>query len=170
MTDTPTTSKPLDWREGRRRRAWELHQQGWTQERIAQALGCSQSSVSGWLKRASTEGLAALRTHPPPGPTPLLSPSQRLQIPVLLKQGAEAHGWRGDFWTTKRVAHLIGEYFAVYYHPAHVSRLLRQLGWSVQKPITRAAQRDAAAIRTWTEERLPALKKKRPAKGAPSSG
>jgi transposase len=170
MSDPSTPRKPLDWREGRRRRAWELHQQGWTQQRIAAALGCSQSSVSGWLRRAQTDGVDALRTRPAPGPTPLLSAAQRAQIPALLERGAEAYGWRGDFWTTRRVAQVIGDHFGVYYHPAHVSRLLRHLGWSVQKPITRATQRDAAAIAAWTSDRLPALKKKRRRKDAPSSG
>lgn len=32
------------------------------------------------------------------------------------------------------------------YHPAHVSRLLRAIGWSRPKPIRRATQRDEAAI------------------------
>jgi transposase len=68
------------------------------------------------------------------------------------------------------VAKLIGDHFGVYYHPAHVSRLLRQIGWSVQKPITRASQRDEAAIADWAETRLPALKKKRRPKGEQSSG
>jgi transposase len=167
---TKITPKPLDWREGRRRRAWELHQLGWTQQRIAAALDCSQSSVSGWLKRAQAAGVAALRTKPSPGPTPLLSAEQRAQIPALLAQGAEAHGWRGDVWTTRRVAKLIGDHFGVYYHPAHVSRLLRRIGWSVQKPITRAAQRDEAAITDWAAQRLPALKKKPSQKAEPSSG
>ncbi len=29
----------MDWREGRRRRAWELKEQGWKQRDIAAALG-----------------------------------------------------------------------------------------------------------------------------------
>jgi transposase len=165
-----TSQTPLNWKEGRRRRAWELHQLGWTQQEIATALGCAQSSVSGWIRRAAAAGVDALRHHPPPGPTPLLSPTQLAQIPALLEQGAAAFGWRGAYWTTRRVAQLIGDQFGVYYHPAHVSRLLRQIGWSCQKPITRAAQRDPAALAAWTDERLPAIKKKRRPKGAPSSG
>ena len=58
----------------------------------------------------------------------------------------------------------------VSYHPAHVSRLLRRLAWSVQKPIQRASQRDEAAIAAWQTERWPALKKKPQPKAARSSG
>ncbi|MDP6519113.1 MAG: winged helix-turn-helix domain-containing protein [Planctomycetota bacterium] len=60
--------------------------------------------------------------------------------------------------------------FGVRYHPAHVSRLLRTLGWSPQKPIQRATQRDEAAIATWYAERWPAIKKRRPGKDGPSCG
>jgi predicted transcriptional regulator len=44
-----------DWKEGRRRRAWELSEQGWKQKDIAEALGVSKGAVSQWLKRARTE-------------------------------------------------------------------------------------------------------------------
>jgi transposase len=60
-----------------------------------------------------------------------------------------AQGFCGDVWTTKRVAALIKQAFGVRYHPAHVSRLLREIGWSVQKPLRRATQRNDAAIREW---------------------
>ena len=45
-----------DWREGRRLRAFELKQQGWTQQRIAEALGVSKGAVSQWMKRARDGG------------------------------------------------------------------------------------------------------------------
>jgi transposase len=49
--------------------------------------------------------------------------------------------------------------FGISYHPAHVSRLVRALGLSLQKPLRRANQRDEEAIRRWKEERCPELKK-----------
>jgi transposase len=73
-------------------------------------------------------------------------------------------------WTTKRIAAVIKELFGVSYHPAHVSRIVRRLGQSVQLPVTQATQRDDAAIQAWREERWPALKKRRTPKGGPSSG
>ncbi len=47
-----TKEARLDWREGRRRRAWELAQQGWKHQDIAAALGVTPGAVSQWLKRA----------------------------------------------------------------------------------------------------------------------
>jgi len=160
----------LDWREGRRRRAWELKQKGWKQQDIAAALGVTTGAVSQWLKRGREQGVEGLRRHPAPGPAPKLSTVQLAQLPTLLERGAEAYGFRGQVWTCKRVAEVIRHTFGVTYHPAHVSRLLHTLRQSVQRPHARAAQRDEAAIQAWWHERWPALGKKPPRKGEPSSG
>lgn len=167
---TTTTRPPRDWREGRRLRAWELHQQGWPGKQIAAALGVTEGAVSQWLTRARHDGVEALYAHPPPGPTPRLTDSQRSELVVLLQQGAEAHGFIGQVWTTKRVAHVIQTAFSVRYHPAHVSRLLRALPWTVQKPLRRATQRNEAAITAWTAEQIPTREKKRATKRERSCG
>ncbi len=122
-------------------------------------------AVSQWLKRARAGGAQALAHRLPPGPPSKLTAEQKRQLVGLLEQGAEAHGFLGDVWTTKRVAALIQQAFAVRYHPAHMSRLLREIDWSVQKPIRRATQRNEAAIREWWTERWPALQAKPKASG-----
>jgi transposase len=106
----------------------------------------------------------------PPGSAPRLTAEQLAQLPTLLAYGAEAYGFLGDVWTSRRVAAVIQQEFGVRYHRAHVSRLLRQIGWSVQKPIQRALQRDESAIAWWTRERWPVLQAKPKASGGPSSG
>jgi transposase len=166
-----TKTPQLDWREGRRQRAWELKEQGWKQQDIAAALGVTAGAVSQWLKRAREQGVEALRRHPAPGRQPRLMVEQLAQLPNLLERGPEAYGFRGQVWTCQRVAEVIRRTFGVRYHPAHVSRLLHAVRHSVQRPIQRAAQRDVAAIQAWWRERWPALeKKKRPTKGGPLSG
>ena len=155
-----------DWREWRRLRAAALHEEGWTGQEIAAALGVSEGAVSQWLKRLREGGQEALRANPPPGPTPRLTPAQRAQLPALLAWGAEAYGFLGDVWTTKRIAAVIGQEFGVRYHPDHVGRLLRAMGWSAQQPVPRATQRDEATISAWCTERWPEVKKKGGAGGA----
>lgn len=164
------SNRPWDWQEGRRFRAWELKQQGWKQRRIAEALGVTPGAVSQWLKRANDGGIKALCRRVASGPQPRLTAEQRAQIPSLLAKGAEAYGFVGDVWTTPRTAAVIKEVFGVSYHPAHVCRLLKSIGWSVQKPIRRASQRDEAAIETWYSERWPTLKRGRQKKVGRSSG
>lgn len=151
--------RKADWREARRRRAWELKQQGWRQKDIAQALGVSEGAVSQWIKRAEQGGEAGLASHPPAGPKPRLTEAQRQQIPGLLAQGAEAFGFRGDVWTSGRVREVIARQFGVHYHRDHVRKLLREMGLSYQQPIERATQRDEAQIAAWAQTRWPGIKK-----------
>jgi hypothetical protein len=40
--DNSLSKQATDWREGRRFRAFELKQQGWSQQQIADALGVSK--------------------------------------------------------------------------------------------------------------------------------
>jgi transposase len=162
--------KKADWREERRKRAWELKAQGWKQKDIATALGVSEGAVSQWLKRGQEGGVEALNGRPPKGVAPRLTEEQKAQIPSLLNCGAEAYGFRGDVWTASRVAQVIARAFGVRYHRDHVGRLLREAGWSRQAPIERATQRNDEAIKAWYEERWPAIKKKPTRRGTPSSG
>lgn len=154
------SSQAADWREGRRLRAFELKQKGWKQGEIAEALGVSKGAVSQWMKRAEHEGVEGLKHKPPPGAPPRLSDEQRESLAELLAYDAQAYGFRGKVWTCQRVADLIRRHFGVRYHPAHVSRLLKALGLSLQKPQRRAYQRDEEAIERWKEERWPELKKR----------
>jgi transposase len=141
-------------------RALELHQQGWTQRGIAAALGATESAVSRWLAAARLRGREALSSHTDRrGVAPRLTLEQMRLIPDFLWHGAEAYGFRGDVWTCGRVAGVIREEFDVSYSNSQVSRLLKQLGWTPQVPITRAIQRDEEAIARWRDESWPTLKR-----------
>jgi transposase len=155
------SSQATNWREGRRLRAWELHQKGWKQQEIADALGVTQGAVSQWLKRAQDGGVEGLRHRPPPGAAPRLSSEQRDQLLELLARGAESFGFQGDVWTQPRVATLIRDRFGVSYDPSQVGRILKASGWSSQKPVHRATQRNEEVIQRWKEERWPQVKKRR---------
>jgi len=51
--------------------------------------------------------------------------------------------------------------FGVKYHPCHVWRIVRELGFTAQKPKRRARERDEAAIERWRREDCPRIKKSR---------
>lgn len=82
--------RKADWREERRKRAWNLKEQGWQQKDSAVALGVSEGAVSQWLKRGRAGGIEALSAHPPKGVAPRLTAEQKAQIPHLLAKGAYA--------------------------------------------------------------------------------
>jgi transposase len=149
---------PADAREWRRIRAVELHREHWMNVDIATALGVSQGAVSKWLAVADREGPKGLRSRVNHGRPPKLTAAQLRQIPEFLWHGAEAYGFRGEVWTCGRIVEVLREELGVSYHPGHVSRLLKQLQWTPQLPITRALQRDEQAIQDWRERVWPLLK------------
>jgi transposase len=161
--------KTISWKEERRKRAWALYQTGWMQKDIAEALGVTQGAVSQWIKRGRAGGAAGLTEQPKSGAPVRLSAADRQKLPGLLERGAESFGFRGELWTCARVGKLIEREFGVRYHPAHVSRILKDLGWTPQKPIRRAKQRKEAEIQHWKDVRWPELKKRRSKKDERSS-
>jgi transposase len=145
--------------EWRRIRAVELHREHWMNVDIATALGVSQGAVSKWLAVADREGPEGLRSRMNHGRPPKLTAAQIRRIPEFLWHGAEAYGFRGEVWTCGRIVEVLREELGVAFHPGHVSRLLKQLHWTPQLPITRALQRDEQAIQDWRERVWPLLKK-----------
>jgi transposase len=127
--------------------------------------------VSQWFKRAREAGEAALCDQPRPGRLSQLTQEQHAQVPELLGRGAQAWGFVGERWTRERVAEVVRRQFGVRYHPAHISRLLRRWGFSLQKPVRRARQRDEGSIAKWRNETYPAAEKRgiKKAKRASSS-
>ena len=137
-----------------------LKQRGWYQRDIAEALGVREEAISRWLARARDSGPQALLARPAPGRPPKLTAAHKRLIPEFLWHGAEAYGFRGEVWTTARIAQVIAEEFGVRYHKDHVGKLLKELRWTPQLPIKRAIQRDEVAIRRWREEVWPDLQRR----------
>ena len=142
----------------------ELYKQGWRPVRIAEALGVTRGAVSQWLKCYREKGIDALRYKRVSKKPTRLSPSQMVELVSLLALGAERFGYVGQIWTQARVGELIERKFGVSYHLNHVGKILKACGWTYQKPVSRASQRNDDAVKQWCSERWPELKKKPPKK------
>src|SRR6266498_2874802 len=148
-----------DCSEWRRMQAWQLKQLGWKQRDIATALAASEGAVSQWLAVARSAAPEALRSRAAPGHPAKLTADQRRRRPDFLWHGPEAYGFRGEVWTCARGVHVIREEFGVSYSKSQVSRILKELSWTPQVPITRAVQRDEEAIARWQQEVWPELRR-----------
>jgi transposase len=126
---------------------------------IARRIGCDASSVMRWRNALQLGGQEALKAKPAPGRPPRLTLKQKKKLIHLLTQGAMAHGYRTELWTTQRIADLIERRLGIRYHRNHVGKLLHQIGWSHQKPERRAVERDDAAIEEWKRSVWPRVKK-----------
>lgn len=140
--------------ELRRRQAVQAVQAGDEVKDVARIMGVNPRSIYRWLERADQPGGLAAKPHA--GPATRLSVGQQQELEQLLQQGAQAHGWPNQLWTTQRIAELIRRQFGVSLHHDHVGRFLRQrLKWSPQKPRRRARERNEEAIALWKRDTFP---------------
>jgi transposase len=155
----PAAQQERERLQARRLRAAELFAAGVHQAEVARRLGVSAQAVSVWHGRWQAGGTDALYSRGPSGPAPRLSDAQLATVEHALLEGATASGFVGELWTLERIAAMIERLTGVRHHPAHVWALLRyRLGWSVQRPVRRAAERDQDAIDRWVAEDWPRIK------------
>src|ERR1700680_1092380 len=145
--------------EERRFLAAKLLQQGVPQAKVARRVGVHRQSVGRWAQQLAEGGRRALKKAGRAGRKPRLETADLRRIEHGLKRGPQALGYGTDLWTSGRVAHLIEAECGVRYHPSQAWRILRQLGWSCQRPVGRALERDEAKIRHWNKKRWPEIKK-----------
>ena len=144
--------------EQRRLEAAGMFAHGATQAEVARTFGVSPQAASVWYRRWHQGGEAALRGAGRAGRRPRLSQAELEAVDQALRKGPEAFGFDTDLWTLARVTQVIERLTGVRFHPGHVWRLLRGLGWSVQRPARRASERDEAEIARWRTIEWPRIK------------
>jgi transposase len=139
--------------EERRLRAARLLKKGVHQSEVARQVGAHRQSVSRWAQQLEADGVRGLRKAGRAGRKPRLRVEDLQKIERGLKRGPEALGYETSLWTAWRVAHLIEEECRVRYHASQAWRILRQLGWTCQRPTGRAPERDEEKIRMGKQKR-----------------
>lgn len=153
--------------ETRRRKGMRMLARGVPQAEVARLLEVSRQTASSWDAKRLEDRQSWRRKAL--GRPSRLDAAQRSSLAKRIVAGAVANGFPTELWTLARVAMLIKKEFGLSYSTVHVWRLLRQLGFSSQRPTGRAAQRDEQTIGRWKTKRWPWLKKKPGESDAPSS-
>jgi putative transposase len=149
-------------REQVRLAAAELIEAGASDREVASRFRVTRMSANRWRRTLAAGGRAALASRGAGGAKCKLSAVQLRELQTLLDAGPAAWGWDEDqCWTLARIAEVVRRRFAVEYTLAGMDLLLHRIGWSVQVPARRAAERDEARIAAWREETWPAVKGRR---------
>ncbi len=158
---TVRTGAPRDFdaMERRRKQAAKMFNRGRSQADVARELEVSRQSVSRWHADWSAGGIGALRGAGRAGRLPHLERAELRRVERRLEKGPRSSGYATDMWTLARVAEVIEAETGVVYHPGHVWRILREMGWSRQRPARRAVERDDEAIANWVKKEWPRVKK-----------
>ncbi|MEO0128704.1 MAG: winged helix-turn-helix domain-containing protein [candidate division WOR-3 bacterium] len=145
--------------EKRRYKGISLLKKGTSQSEVARKLGVSRQAVHLWWNAYQKCGKEAIRHHKSSGRPKKFSDRMKKRPFLFLSQGAHHFGFASDLWTINRIVQLIKDKFAVTLHRSHIHRLLISGGWSCQKPIRRAAERNEKSIQWGIKIKWPAIKK-----------
>ena len=145
-------------RERVRLAAAEMIEAGASDREIAKHSRVSRMSVNRWRRALASGGREALASKGAGGAQCKLSPAQVAELEQILDAGPAAAGYADQCWTLARVAGQCWRLSGVEYTLAGMAVLLHRLGWSVQVPARRAAERDEDKTARWREDTWPVIK------------
>jgi len=146
--------------EQRRLEALSLLSDGVSQSEVARRLGVTRQAVSKWMAAKRDGGVKALASKGKPGRKTAPTPVELKKVEAALVKGPVKNGYRNDLWTLRRVSEVIARVTGR--QPPSISRtwgLLREMGWSCQRPARRARQQDADAVAEFRDKTWTAVKK-----------
>ena len=148
-------------RERVRLAAAELIEAGAGDREIAKRFRVSRMSVNRWRRALAAGGREALASKGAAGAQCKLTSAQVAELEQILDAGPAAAGYADQCWTLARITEQCWRRFGVEYTLAGTAVLLHRIGWSVQVPARRAAERDEEKIARWREETWPVIKGRR---------
>ena len=156
--------------ELRRRALLLIEQQGLSQAEAAQVVGVQRQTVNIWLQRYRAQGddgvLDGRRVSP-----------RRGKGLLTADEAGKLQGWIRDrtpdqlklpfaLWTSRAVRDLIELRFGKRLGLSTVQLYLQRWGMTPQKPLSRARERQPAAVAAWLEQRYPAIARRAKAEAA----
>lgn len=148
------------WLEKRRLKAGAYFHSGKTQAWVARSFSVSTATTNAWNKAWKKNKHSGLLSKGRSGRPPKLTKKQLQKVEVVLMKGPKAQGYATELWTLERIAEVIKKNTKVQYHPGHVWKILHDLGWTSQKPETRARERNDKKIKQWVRREFPRIQKR----------
>jgi len=150
-----------------RTRAIQRVQAGESPEIVIKTLGFSRACIYNWLARYRAGGWHALKTGNRTGRPKKLGGNQIAWIyRTVVDKDPLQMKFQFALWTRSMIAIVIKRKYGTKLSESSVGRLLRQLGFSCQRPLYRAYQQNPEAVTQWKEKVFPEIKKKAKKVGA----
>lgn len=128
-------------------------------EDVIKTFGLHRANIYKWLKKYDTGGFEALRSTKASGPESKLSDVKKQQLAKHLLKNPTQFRFEYALWTVKMVTELIAMKFDIAYSTVQIGRLLKEIGFSRQKPLERAYQQDPEKVAQWLKKSYPTIKK-----------
>lgn len=136
---------------------------GLSKAEAARVFGVSRTSVHSWLalhEEHGADGLTPKRPGRPRGGGQLQGWQAATIVNLIKDHCPEQLKMPFALWTREAVRDLIEMRFGIRYSRSMMGRLLRRWGFTPQKPVTRAYERNDGRIRDWLKREYPALRRR----------
>lgn len=156
--------------EDLRIKAVQAVRSGKTQTEIAELFGASRKAVNTWFSaycRGGHHALKAKKRGRPSSPGPLKPWQAALTVRMLRDRCPEQLKLPFYLWTREAVADLIERKFKVRLSVWVVGRYLKRWGFTPQKPVRRAYERNPEKVRCWLEHDYPEIRQRAQREKAP---
>lgn len=132
--------------------------EGQTVQSVAAAYGVNIRSVFRWLADFANGGQQALLAKPIPGRPAKVSAEEMRWLAQAVKDHTPLQ-FKFEFglWTLSLIAELTQRQFGKQLSLAALSRIMKLLGFTAQKPLYQAWQQDVALVRQWETDTYPAI-------------
>jgi len=101
---------------------------GATQSQVARRYCVSRTTASRWHRSIVVKGVDGMKKRRATGRPSRLTADQVDQIRRMYHEGACAHGFSSDRWTTAKLAEAIYKVIGIRYDQDHVGRLMHKYG------------------------------------------
>jgi len=146
-----------------RRQAVRLYKQRKTRIEIGEYLEVNRQTVGRWIRKYKEEGKKSLllqKRGPKTGT--LLQLNKETQdriVKAISKNFPDQLKLPFALWTREAVGELIKEYTGKELDLRQVGRYLKRWGFTPQRPVKQAYQRNEKKVKKWLEEEYPSIKK-----------
>lgn len=142
-----------------RLKAGKMFKKGYLQADVARKFKVTTAAANQWYKAWEKSGMDGLKSKGCSGTEPKLNEEKRKMFKKAILKGPKAFGYETNLWTLSRLAEVMKKTVKVKFGNTRTWQIVRELGFTPQKPQVKAKQRDEKAIKEWKEKTLPDLKK-----------
>jgi len=133
--------------------------QGKNAPEISKILNVHRSTVNLWIEHWNKYNEYGLLEGQRSGRPTKLNLSDLEKISDIIESGPVAYGLDTGVWTSIIISSIIEDEFNIKYHPGHIRKLLKSLGFSQQRPLIKIYKADKQKQNKWIRYDYPKLKK-----------
>lgn len=126
-------------------------------ELVIQGLGFGRTVIYDWLKKYQEGGWQALKSSKAKGPEPKITKQEEKKLKRWLTKNPRQLAIDFGLWTLTSIQELLQKKFSKQLHISNVSRLLKRIGYTHQKPLYRAYEQNPQAVTKWQQVEYPKI-------------